>query len=68
VVYSDCRVTVRHVVRARWRPTQAVKLRVQLTSGPRLHFIISKILNHQKIEIRIGDLPDVQNLANFGGQ
>jgi hypothetical protein len=46
-----CTVTVvspRAVSRARKWP---VKRRVQLTSGPRLHFIISKIFNHSNFKI-----------------
>jgi hypothetical protein len=40
----------------------------RLTSGPRFYFIFSKIFNHLKFEIRIGDLLDVQNSPNFAGR
>jgi hypothetical protein len=40
----------------------------QLSSGPQLHFVFSKIFNHPNFEIRISDLPDVQNSPNFAGQ
>jgi hypothetical protein len=63
-----CTVTVvspHAVSHARERP---VKRHVQLTSGPRLHFIISKIFNHLNFKIRIGDLPDIQNSPNFAGR
>jgi hypothetical protein len=41
---------------------------LRLTSGPRLHFIFSKIFNHPNFEIRISDLPNVQNSPNFAGR
>jgi hypothetical protein len=47
---------------------QLVNRRLGLTSGPRLHFIISMIFNHPNFEIRNGILPDVQNSPNFAGR
>jgi hypothetical protein len=40
--------------------------RVVLCSGPaRLHFVILMIFTHPNLEIRNGDIPDVQNSPNF---
>jgi hypothetical protein len=63
IVESPCAVS-----RVRRWPTRAVKRRVRVTSGARLHFVILKIFIHLKIEIRIGDLSDVQNSPNFAGR
>jgi hypothetical protein len=55
------------VSRAHGRPVRPVKRHLRLTSGPRLHFIISMIFSHPNFEIRNGNLPDVQNTPNFVG-
>jgi hypothetical protein len=46
-------------------PVGAVKRPMQLTGGPRLHFIISRIFYYLNFEIQNGDLPYVQNLPYF---
>jgi hypothetical protein len=51
--------------RVGWRPVQSVKRSLWLTSGPQLHFKISKIFNLPNIEIPNGDLLSIQNLPNF---
>jgi hypothetical protein len=56
------------LVRGTGWPLGAIKRPVQLTGGPRLHFIISTIFYYPNFEIRNGDLPYVQNLPNFTGR
>jgi hypothetical protein len=50
------------------RPVRLVNRRLRLTSGPRLHFLISMIFNHPNFEIRNGNLPNDQNSLNFPRQ
>jgi hypothetical protein len=47
------------------RQVRPVKRRLRLTSGPRLHFVISLIFNHPTFEIQNGDLLDRHKSPNF---
>jgi hypothetical protein len=68
MVYSDSRITVRGVARARERLVRSVKWLLWLTSGPQFHFVFSKNFNHPNFDIRIGYLSDAQNSPNFAGR
>jgi hypothetical protein len=69
---SPCGMVVTSGVRSpschRARPARPVKRRGRLTSGLRPYFVISRIFNHSKFEIWIGDLSSVQNSPNFASR